>query len=377
MERRTISLILIWVLAAITAVHAEGKMKIDKSVFGKTKDGHSVDLYTLTNDNGMVVTLTNWGASIVSIQAPDRAGKRADVLLGYDTAAGYMSDTAYLGATVGRYGNRIGKGRFKLDGKEYKLAQNNGENSLHGGVAGFNKKLWEAKEIKAADGVAVQMRYLSKDGEEGYPGNLDVSVTFTLDNKNDVKIDYLATTDKPTVVNLTNHSYFNLLGDAAGDILGHELMLNADRFTPVDAGLIPTGELRPVAGTPLDFKQPKAIGARINDKYEQLVLGKGYDHNWVINQTGASPRLAARLSEPKTGRVMEVLTTEPGIQFYSGNFLDGTIKGKKGRVYQHRLGLCLETQHFPDSPNHPDFPSTTLKPGQKYQTTTIYRFSAK
>jgi len=377
MERRTISLTLIWVLAAITAVHAEGKMKIDKSVFGKTKDGHSVDLYTLTNDNGMVVTLTNWGASIVSIQVPDRAGKRADVLLGYDTAAGYMSDTAYLGATVGRYGNRIGKGRFKLDGKEYKLAQNNGENSLHGGVAGFNKKLWEAKEIKAADGVAVQMRYLSKDGEEGYPGNLDVSVTFTLDNKNDVKIDYLATTDKPTVVNLTNHSYFNLLGDAAGDILGHELMLHADRFTPVDAGLIPTGELRPVAGTPLDFKQPKAIGARINDKYEQLVLGKGYDHNWVINQTGASPRLAARLSEPKTGRVMEVLTTEPGIQFYSGNFLDGTIKGKKGRVYQHRLGLCLETQHFPDSPNHPDFPSTTLNPGAKYQTTTIYRFSAK
>ena len=377
MERRTISLTLIWVLAAITAVHAEGKMKIDKSVFGKTKDGHSVDLYTLTNDNGMVVTLTNWGASIVSIQVPDRAGKRADVLLGYDTAAGYMSDTAYLGATVGRYGNRIGKGRFKLDGKEYKLAQNNGENSLHGGVAGFNKKLWEAKEIKAADGVAVQMRYLSKDGEEGYPGNLDVSVTFTLDNKNDVKIDYLATTDKPTVVNLTNHSYFNLLGDAAGDILGHELMLNADRFTPVDAGLIPTGELRPVAGTPLDFKQPKAIGARINDKYEQLILGRGYDHNWVINQTGASPRLAARLSEPKTGRVMEVLTTEPGIQFYSGNFLDGTIKGKKGRVYQHRLGLCLETQHFPDSPNHPDFPSTTLKPGAKYQTTTIYRFSAK
>ncbi len=377
MEHRTVSLILMWVLAAMTTVHAEGKMKIEKSVFGKTNKGQSIDLYTLTNDHGMVVTLTNWGATIVSIQAPDRSGKNADVVLGYDTAAGYIGDTGYLGVTVGRYGNRIAKGRFKLDGKEYKLAQNDGENHLHGGVAGFNKKLWEAKEIKPANGVAVQMHCLSKDGEEGYPGNLDVSVTFTLDNKNEVKIDYLATTDKPTVVNLTNHSYFNLLGDAAGDILGHEIMINADRFTPVDAGLIPTGELRPVAGTPMDFKQPKAVGARINDKYEQLLFGKGYDHNWVIIQAGAAPRLAARLSEPKMGRVMEVLTTEPGIQFYSGNFLDGTIKGKKGRVYQHRLGLCLETQHFPDSPNHPDFPSTTLKPGQKYQTTTIYRFSAK
>ncbi len=374
MERRTVSLILIWFLAVITAVHAE---EIEKSMFGKTKDGRSVVLYTLRNDHGMVVTLTNWGASIVSIQVPDRSGETADVTLGYDNAAGYIGDTGYLGATVGRYGNRIGKGRFKLDGKEYKLALNNGENSLHGGTAGFNKKLWEAKEIKAAGVVAVQMHYLSKDGEEGYPGNLDVSVTFTLDNKNQVKIDYLATTDKSTVVNLTNHSYFNLLGDAAGDILGHELMLNADRFTPVDAGLIPTGELRSVAGTPLDFRQPKAIGARVNDKYEQLVLGKGYDHNWVINPTGAAPRLAARLSEPKTGRVMEVLTTEPAIQFYSGNFLDGSIKGKKGKVYQHRYGLCLETQHFPDSPNHPDFPSTTLNPGQKYQTTTIYRFSTQ
>jgi aldose 1-epimerase len=377
MRRKVVSLVLMWVLAAITIVHAEGKMKIDKSVFGKTKDGRTVDLYTLTNDHGMVVTLTNWGASIVSIHVPDRSGKNADVALGYDTVAGYIGDTAYLGATVGRYGNRIAKGRFTLDGKEYKLAQNNGENSLHGGTVGFNKRLWDAKEVKTADGVAVQMHYLSKDGEEGYPGNLDVLVTFTLDNKNEVKIDYLATTDKPTVVNLTNHTYFNLLGDAAGDILGHVLMLNADRFTPVDAGLIPTGELRPVAGTPMDFRQPTAIGARINDNYEQLVLGKGYDHNWVINQTGNPPRLAARLSEPKTGRVVEVLTTEPGIQFYSGNFLDGTIKGKNGRVYQHRYGLCLETQHFPDSPNHPDFPSTTLRPGEKYQTTTIYRFSAK
>jgi len=364
-------------LAVMTIVEAEGKMTIQKSVFGKTKDGQSVDLYTLTNDHGMVVTLTNWGATIVSIQVPDRSGKNADVALGYDTAAGYIDDTAYLGVTVGRYGNRIAKGRFKLDGKEYRLAQNDGENHLHGGVAGFNKELWEAKEIKPAEGVAVQMHYLSKDGEEGYPGNLDVSVTFSLNNKNEIKIDYQATTDKPTAVNLTNHSYFNLLGDAAGDILGHEMMINADRFTPVDSGLIPTGELRPVAGTAMDFKQPKAVGARINDKYEQLVLGKGYDHNWVINPAGAAPRLAARVSEPKTGRVLEVLTTEPGIQFYSGNFLNGTIKGKKGKVYEHRYGLCLETQHFPDSPNHPDFPSTTLKPGEKYQTTTIYRFSAK
>ncbi|RPJ55092.1 MAG: galactose mutarotase [Acidobacteria bacterium] len=377
MERRTISLVLMSFLAVMTIVEAEGKMTIQKSVFGKTKDGQSVDLYTLTNDHGMVVTLTNWGATIVSIQVPDRSGKNADVALGYDTAAGYIDDTAYLGVTVGRYGNRIAKGRFKLDGNEYKLAQNDGENHLHGGAVGFNKKLWGAKEIKPADSIAVQMHYLSKDGEEGYPGNLDVSVTFSLNNNNEIKIDYLATTEKPTVVNLTNHSYFNLLGDAAGDILGHEMMINADRFTPVDAGLIPTGELRPVAGTSMDFKQPKAVGARIDDKYEQLVLGKGYDHNWVINPAGAAPRLAARVSEPKTGRVLEVLTTEPGIQFYSGNFLNGTIKGKKGKVYQHRYGLCLETQHFPDSPNHPDFPSTTLKPREKYQTTTIYRFSAK
>ncbi|MFB3905283.1 MAG: aldose epimerase family protein [Acidobacteriota bacterium] len=377
MERRTVSLILSWFLAAITTVHVEGTMKIEKSVFGKTQGNQPIDLYTLTNDHGMVVTLTNWGATIVSVQVSDRFGQKADVVLGYDTAAGYLEDKAYLGVTVGRYGNRIAKGRFSLDGKEYKLAQNDGENHLHGGIAGFNKKLWDAQEVKAADEVAVQMHYLSQDGEEGYPGNLDVAVTFTLNNKNEIRIDYLATTDKPTVVNLTNHSYFNLLGNAGGDILGHELMINADRFTPVNAGLIPTGELRPVAGTPLDFRQPKAIGVRINDKYEQLIFGKGYDHNWVINGSGAAPRLAARLSEPKTGRVLEVLTTEPGIQFYSGNFLDGTIKGKKGRVYEHRYGLCLETQHFPDSPNHPDFPSTTLKPGAKYQTTTIYRFSAK
>ncbi|RPI23511.1 MAG: galactose mutarotase [Acidobacteria bacterium] len=377
MERKARSLVFVLVLAVFSMVQAEGKMNIQKSAFGKTSGGQNVDLYTLTNDNGMVVKVTNWGATIVSVQVPDRSGKNADVVLGYDNLDGYLADKAYLGCTVGRYGNRIAKGRFTLEGKEYKLALNDGENHLHGGLAGFNKKLWQANEVKAADGVAVQMHYVSKDGEEGYPGNLDVSVTFGLDNKNQVKIDYLATTDKTTVVNLTNHSYFNLLGDAAGNILGHEVTINADRFTPVNKTLIPTGELAPVAGTPMDFKQPKAIGARIDDKYEQLVFGRGYDHNWVVNQAGASPWLAAKVFEPKTGRVMEVLTAEPGIQFYTGNFLDGTIKGKKGVAYQHRYGLCLETQHFPDSPNQPKFPSTTLKPGAKYQTTTIYRFSAK
>ncbi|HXK62546.1 MAG TPA: aldose epimerase family protein [Acidobacteriota bacterium] len=378
MARKAVSLVPLLALAVFTCcTQVEEKMEITKSTFGKTADGQTVDLYTLTNDNGMVVKITNWGATIVSVFTPDRAGNSADVVLGYDDLDGYLTDRAYFGCTVGRYGNRIGQARFTLDGKEYQLARNDGENHLHGGVAGFNKKLWHAKEINRPEAVGVQMNYVSQDGEEGYPGNLDVTVTFTLDNQNQIRIDYLATTDKPTVVNLTNHSYFNLLGDAAGDILGHELTINADRFTVVDSGLIPTGELRPVEGTPLDFRQPKTVGSRIEEGYEQLVLGRGYDHNWVINQEGNAPWLAARVFEPKTGRVVEVFTSEPGVQFYSGNFLDGTIKGKKGVVYQKRYGLCLETQHFPDSPNRPEFPSTTLRPGEKYETTTIYRFSVR
>jgi aldose 1-epimerase len=355
----------------------EGKMNIEKTAFGKTTDGQPVDLYTLTNDKGMVVTLANWGATIVSILTPDRNGKMADVVLGYDNVTGYLTNPTFFGCTIGRYGNRIAKGRFTLDGKEYTLPLNNGPNSLHGGPEGFHKKLWMAEEVKAPDAVGVRMHYLSKDGEEGYPGDLHVMVTFTLDNQNELKINYEATTDKPTVVNLTNHSYFNLLGDAAGDILGHVLTINADRFTPVDSTLIPTGELRPVEGTPFDFRQPTTIGARINQKDEQLSFGKGYDHNFVINQKGPKPWLAAEVFEPTTGRVVDVLTTEPGVQFYSGNFLDGTLVGKKGVVYKYRSGLCLETQHYPDSPNHPDFPSTTLRPGEKYQTTTIYKFSTR
>jgi len=378
MARKAVSLVPLLALAVFTCcTQVEEKMEITKSTFGKTADGQTVDLYTLTNDNGMVVKITNWGATIVSVFTPDRAGNSADVVLGYDDLDGYLTDRAYFRCTIGRYRDRLGQAKFTLDGKEYQLARNDGENHLHGGVAGFNKKLWHAKEINRPEAVGVQMNYVSQDGEEGYPGNLDVTVTFTLDNQNQIRIDYLATTDKPTVVNLTNHSYFNLLGDAAGDILGHELTINADRFTVVDSGLIPTGELRPVEGTPLDFRQPKTVGSRIEEGYEQLVLGRGYDHNWVINQEGNAPWLAARVFEPKTGRVVEVFTSEPGVQFYSGNFLDGTIKGKKGVVYQKRYGLCLETQHFPDSPNRPEFPSTTLRPGEKYETTTIYRFSVR
>jgi aldose 1-epimerase len=358
---------------------AEASMKIEKSDYGKTEVGKPVELYTLTNEQGVQVTITNWGATVVSAVVPDRTGRMADVLLGYDSAEGVLGDTAYMGSTVGRYGNRIAKGRFSLNGREYRLAQNNGENHLHGGLKGFNKKLWEAREVKSSDSVGVAMRYLSADGEEGYPGNLDVTVTFKLDNQNQLHIEYEASTDKDTVVNLTNHAYFNLRGDAAGNILDHEVMLNADRFTPVDEGLIPTGELQQVAGTPFDFRQPEKIGARINADHQQLVFGQGYDHNWVIRQSGdeSSTRLAARVHEPISGRVLEVLTTEPGIQFYTGNFLDGSIKGKKGVAYQQRYGFCLETQHFPDSPNQSNFPSTVLKPGQKYHTTTVYRFTTR
>jgi aldose 1-epimerase len=376
MARTSSALVLVFGLVLLTSLtDAEAKMKIEKSDYGKTEEGKPVDLFTLTNDNGVQVAITNWGATIVSVLAPDRAGKTADVLLGYDSAEGVFGDTAYMGSTVGRYGNRIAKGRFTLSGTEYKLAQNNGDNHLHGGLKGFNKKLWQAREVRSGDSVGVAMRYLSPDGEEGYPGNLEVTVTFKLDNENQLHIDYQATTDKDTVVNLTNHSYFNLRGDAAGDVLAHEVMINADRFTPVNSGLIPTGELQPVEGTPFDFRQARKIGSRINGDHEQLVFGKGYDHNWVINQSGPSPRLAARVLDPSSGRLLEVLTTEPGIQFYTGNFLNGSIRGKKGVVYEQRYGFCLETQHFPDSPNQSSFPSTVLKPGQKYQSTTIYRFT--
>jgi aldose 1-epimerase len=350
---------------------------ITKRPFGKTADGVAVHLYTLCNAKGMEVAITNYGGIVLSLKVPDRQGSLDDVVLGYDTLAEYIADNPYFGAIIGRYGNRIGRGKFTLDGQEYTLAQNNNENHLHGGMKGFDKVVWKAKGILGDKGPGLVLTYTSRDGEEGYPGNLDVSVTYIVTQENELRIHYVATADKPTPVNLTNHSYFNLAGQGIGNILGHELTLCADRFTPVDEGLIPTGQLRPVEGTPMDFRKPVAIGARVDQEDEQLGFGGGYDHNWVLNKPAGELALAARVYEPKRGRVMEVFTTEPGIQFYCGNFLDGSNVGKGGKVYRHRYGFCLETQHFPDSPNKPAFPSTVLRPGEEYSTTTVYKFSAK
>jgi aldose 1-epimerase len=351
------------------------KGAIEMEQFGTTPDGKKVDIYTLTNANGCEVKITNYGGIVVSLKVPDKEGNMGDIVLGYDNLDGYIKNNPYFGALIGRYGNRIGNAKFTIEGKTYTLAANDGENSLHGGNVGFDKVVWDAKEIHEFGAVGLELSYLSKDGEEGYPGNLKVTVKYLWTNKNELKIEYEATTDKTTVVNLTHHSYFNLAGK--GTILDHQLMINADKFTPVDKGLIPTGELRNVEGTPMDFTKPTAIGARINQDTEQLKFGLGYDHNWVLNDYDGSMQMVASVYEPTTGRVMEVCTTEPGLQFYSGNFLDGTITGKDGIVYQHRTGFCLETQHFPDSPNKPDFPSTTLKPGEKYSTETIYKFKTK
>ncbi len=340
--------------------------------FGKTPSGETVELYTLKNAKGVAADISTYGGVIVSLKVPDRTGALGDVVLGFDDFQGYLLPPPYFGALIGRYGNRIAHAQFTLDGVVYKLAKNNGDNSLHGGNRGFDKVLWKAKPV---DGQTLELTYLSKDGEEGYPGNLSVTVVYTLTDNNELKIDYRATTDKDTVLNLTNHSYFNLAGEGQGDILSHQLTLNADRYTPVDKGLIPTGELRSVEGTPFDFRQPHAIGDRIASNDEQIVLGGGYDHNFVLNRTGDGLSLAAKVTEAKSGRVMEVLTDQPAIQFYTGNFLDGTIHGKGGKIYGRRSALCLETQHYPDSPNHPDFPTAELKPGEQYHTTTVYRFS--
>jgi aldose 1-epimerase len=354
---------------------AKAKAGISSKPYGKTKSGTPLTLYTLTNAHGVEATITNYGGIVVSLKTPDRKGAMGDVVLGFDSVDPYLGTHPNFGVLVGRYGNRIGKAKFSIDGKEYTLTKNNGENSLHGGPKGFGQQVWTAKEVTRKDGPALELTYVSKDMEEGFPGTLTATVVYTLTNDNALKIEYKATTDKPTVVNLTNHSYFNLAG--GGDILNHQLMLAADKFTPVDAGLIPTGELKPVDGTPFDFRKPTAIGARINAADEQIKVGGGYDHNFVLNggQT-ATPRLIGRVTEPTTGRWMEIHTTEPGVQFYTGNFLDGTIKGKGGKTYAKRSGFCLETQHFPDSPNKPAFPSTLLKPGATYQTTTIYKFGA-
>ncbi len=357
-------------------MNAEAKPTITKSAFGKMPDGQAVDLYTLTNSKGLVAKITNYGGIVTSLSVPDKNGKIEDVVLGHDSVEPYVKNNGpYFGCIVGRYGNRIAKGKFTLEGKTFTLAQNNGENSLHGGLKGFDKVLWTGEPKEGKDAASLVLRYVSKDGEEGFPGNLSVTVTYSLTEANELRIDYEATTDKVTIVNLTYHGYFNLDGAGVGDILGQVLTINADRFTPVDKGLIPTGELRPVKGSPMDFTKPTAVGARIDSKDEQIVFGGGYDHNWVLNRKGPGSSLAARVESPKTGRVMEIWTTEPGVQFYSGNFLDGTITGKGGKVYQKRFGLCLETQHYPDSPNQPSFPSTTLKPGETYKTSTIHRFS--
>jgi aldose 1-epimerase len=364
-------------LACLTQAFAQKETsKVKKQAYGKMPNGAAVELYTLTNAKGMQAGIITYGGTVVSLTAPDRNGKYADIVLGMDDLAGYMKATAFFGALIGRYGNRIGHAQFTLEGKVYKLPANDGPNTLHGGPAGFDKHVWSAVPGSSADGETLELTYVSKDGEEGFPGTLTSKVVYTLTAKNELKIDYSATTDKPTVVNLTNHSYFNLAGQGEGDILAHEVMIDAARFTPVDATLIPTGELRPVAGTPFDFTKPTAVGARIEAADEQIKFGMGYDHNWVLNKGAGGLTKAAEVHEPKSGRVMEVWTTEPALQFYTGNFLDGTLHGK-GKTYVRRGALCMETQHYPDSPNQPSFPSTELKPGATYRTTTVYRFSAR
>jgi aldose 1-epimerase len=352
------------------------KRGVARAPFGKTGNGQTVEIYTLTNAQGVEMRVITYGGIITSLKVPDRHGQFGDVVLGFDTLDGYLKDSPYFGALIGRYGNRIAKGQFVLDGKTYTLATNNGPNHLHGGVKGFDKVVWNAVPGENADGVSLTLTRTSPDGEEGYPGKLLVTVRYTLTDTNELAIEYRATTDKPTPVNLTQHSYFNLAADA-GDILGHELTIHATKYTPVDNTLIPTGELAPVQGTPFDFQKSTAIGARIDTDNVQLKNGLGYDHNWVLDRSGPGLRAAARLAEPKSGRTLEIATTEPGLQFYSGNFLDGTITGKGGRVYGRRTGLCLETQHYPDSPNHPDFPSTILQPGQTYSSRTVLTFTVQ
>lgn len=341
-----------------------------------TAIAQNLEVYTLTNKNGMKMTVTNFGGRIVTLLVPDKTGNMSDVVLGFDSLKQYLAGSHVYGAMIGRFGNRIAKGKFKIDGTEYQLAVNNGVNSLHGGPKGFHNQFWQATPIKNGDVDALALRYRSVDGEEGYPGTLDVKVVYTLTDQNEVVIDYEAITDKATIINLTHHSFFNLQGEGQGDILEHQFVINADHFTPVDDGLIPTGEIKSVKGTPFDFLIRHTIGERINNNDEQLKFGKGYDHNWVLNKKEVGGlTLAATVTEPTSGRVMEVLTTEPAMQLYTGNFMDGKDIGKGGKPYQYRTAFCLETQHFPDSPNHSNFPTTILKPGEKYTQQTIYRFS--
>lgn len=357
-----------------TAADKGGQMlEVKRELFGRLADGTAVDIYTLTNKSGIEARVMTYGATLVSLRLPDRKGVFADVILGFDDLEGYLGTHPYFGVIVGRYANRIAKGRFTLDGVEYTLARNNNGNSLHGGLKGFDKVVWKGEPVQAADAVGVKLTYLSKDMEEGYPGNLSVTVVYMLTNADELKISYEAETDKKTPVNLTNHAYWNLKGEGNGDVLGHMLRLEADSYTAVDsaANLIPTGEIANVAGMPLDFTAPHAIGERIAQ------VEGGYDHNFVLRGGGGTLALAARVEEPGSGRAMEIYTDQPAIQLYTGNFLDGTVVGKGGKAYQKHFAFCLETQHFPDSPNHPNFPSTILEPGQKYRTVTVHKFYAK
>jgi aldose 1-epimerase len=365
------SLLMVMILSALVLC-AGAESRVQKSTFGRMEDGTPVDLYTLKSES-LEATVCTYGGRLVTLRVPDRNGAIADVVLGFDNLEGYLGRNPFFGALVGRYANRIAHGLITLDGREYALGKAaTAEHSLHGGVKGFDKRVWSAK----IDRDTLVLTYLSKDGEEGYPGNLTATVKYTVRGK-DLEIEYWATTDKNTVVNLTNHSYFNLAGEGAGDVLSHEIRIIASRFLPVDKGLIPTGEIRSVEGTPFDFRSPRRIGDRIEQDSEQLKFGGGYDHNWVLDSGGGKPALAARVKDPASGRVMEVLTTEPGIQFYTGNNLNGAVKGKGGKAYPRRGALCLETQHYPDSPNQKLFPSTELKPGQKFTSRTVFRFSVE
>ena len=372
---RSLAMAVMAVTVVGTSMAAAQTRGVARQAWGKTAAGEAVDLYTLTNARGASVQIATLGGTVVSLKVPDKAGTLGDVVLGFDSLDGYLGAHPFFGVLVGRYGNRIGKAGFTLDGKAYTLAKNNGANSLHGGLKGFDKYVWKTREVASPDGQAIELTHVSPDGDEGFPGTLSVTVRYTWTDASGLRIDYTATTDKATVVNLTNHSYFNLSAGASATILDHTLHLYADKYTPVDTGLIPTGELRAVAGSPFDFSTARRVGQSIDADDEQIRFGGGYDHNFVLRPPAGTLRMGARVTDPVSGRIMDVTTTEPGVQFYTGNFLDGSIKGRGGRAYVKRSGLCLETQHYPDSPNKPDFPSVVLRPGETYKTTTQYMFS--